>query len=105
MKMIVMLTVLSLVMPSAVYARDGARDAPLIETAPPGSAYDYVVHIRNTYAIGYNPEVKSDRHAMALKSVHGRCRSARIVDEQMRNPEIYGITSSFPDYLVMLRCS
>jgi hypothetical protein len=57
------------------------------------------------YDIGYNPEVKGDRLRMALKALKGRRRAARIVGENKINTEIWGITSSLPDYIVLVKCS
>jgi hypothetical protein len=105
MKNIVAIAVFSLISISAANARDGARDTALIEPASFGSPYDYVVHARNTYAIGYNPEVKEDRRGMALRTVAGQCRKARIVGESIINTEMWGITSSFPDYILLVKCS
>ena len=105
MKAIVATTVFSLISLSVANARDEARNTALIEPASSGSSYDYVVHVRNTYAIGYNPEVKEDRRGMALKAVKGQCRKARIVGENTINSEIWGITSSLPDYTVLVKCS
>ena len=90
---------------SVANARDGARDTVLIEPASSASSYDYAVHVRNTFNIGYNPEVKEDRHRMALKALRGQCREARIVGENKINTEIWGITSSLPDYIVLVKCS
>ena len=39
-----------------------------VEQASPGLPYDYIVHVLNTYAIGYNPEVREDRNRMALRT-------------------------------------
>jgi hypothetical protein len=105
MKAIVATIVFSVISLSVANARDGARDTVLIEPASSGSSYDYVVHLRNTYAIGYNPEVKEDRRGMALKAVKGRCQKAQIVGENKINTEIWGITSSLPDHIVLVKCS
>jgi hypothetical protein len=90
---------------SAASARDGARDTVLIEQVSAASSYDYAVHVRNTYVIGYNPEVREDRQRMALKALRGQCRAARVVGENKINTEIWGITSRFPDYIVLVKCS
>ena len=105
MKAVVASIVFSVVSLGAANARDGARDTVLIEPASSVSSYDYVVHVRNTYDIGYNPEVKEDRFRMALKALKGRCRAARIVGENKISTEIWGITSSLPDYIVLVKCS
>ena len=86
-------------------ARDGARDTALIEQVSPANSYDYAVHVRNTYAIGYNPEVREDRQRMALKALRGQCRTARVVGENKIKREIWGITSTLPDYVVLVKCS
>jgi hypothetical protein len=86
-------------------ARDGARDTVLIEQVSPANSYDYAVHVRNKHDIGYNPEVKEDRQRMALKALRGQCRTARVVGENKINREIWGITSSYPDYIVLVKCS
>ena len=35
-----------------------ARELGRVEPASAGQPYDYIVHVPNTYAIGYNPEVR-----------------------------------------------
>ena len=35
--------------------RDMVREMALVEQAPAGKPYDYIVHVRNVPAIGYNP--------------------------------------------------
>jgi hypothetical protein len=82
-----------------------ARDTVRVEQASAGSGYDYVVHVQNTYDIGYNPEVREDRYRMALKLLRGQCRSARIVGDDKVSTEIWGITSSRPDYIVLVKCA
>jgi hypothetical protein len=105
MKAVVATIVFSVISLGVANARDGARDTVLIEPAPYMSSYDYAVHVRNTYDIGYNPDVKEDRLRMALKALKGRCRAARIAGENKINTEIWGITSSLPDYIVLVKCS
>jgi len=80
-------------------------EAAQVEPASPGQPYDFVVHVRNTFDIGYNPEVKEDRLRMALKALKRQCRTARIVGENKISREIWGITSTLPDYIVLVRCS
>ncbi len=80
------------------------RGAVRIEQASAGQPYDFVVHVRNIPEIKYNPEVKEDRHRMALNLVKTQCPAARIVGEDKINAEIWGITSSPPDYVVLVRC-
>lgn len=75
-----------------------------IENAAPGKPYDLVVHVRNIPDIKYNPLVREDRHRMALRLVRGACAGARVVGEDETNTEIYGITSSLPDYVVLVSC-
>lgn len=82
-----------------------AHDAVRVEAASAGRPYDYVVHVQNTYAIGYNPEVRDDRYRMALHLVRGQCRAPRVVGEDKVSTEIWGITSSRPDYVVLVRCA
>jgi hypothetical protein len=105
MKAVVATIVFSVISLGVANARDGARDTALIEPASSGSSHAYVVHVRNTYDIGYNPEVKGDRLRMARKALKGQCRAARIVGENKINREIWGITSSLPDYIVLVKCS
>jgi hypothetical protein len=42
---------------------------------------------------------------MALELVRGECQRARVVGEDIVNTEIYGITSSLPDYVVLVSCA
>ena len=84
--------------------RDMVREMALVEQAPAGKPYDYIVHVRNVPAIGYNPLVKEDRSRMALQTLRGRCRAGRIVGDDKVITEIWGITSSYPDYIVLIAC-
>jgi hypothetical protein len=76
-----------------------------VEQASPGLSYDYIVHVRNTYAIGYNPEVRADRNRMALRMLRGQCRSPRVVGDDKIITEIWGITTTRPDYIVLVKCA
>ncbi len=82
-------------------AHDGIR----VEQASAGQPYDYVVHVQNTYAIGYNPEVSEDRRRMALKLLKGQCRRGWVVGEDKIITEIWGIGGSPPDYIVLVKCA
>ena len=76
-----------------------------IEQVSAGKAYDYIVHVRNTFDIGYNPEVREDRARLALETLKSRCLAGRIVGEDKIITEIWGITSSPPDYIVLVKCA
>ena len=80
------------------------RGTVRVETASPDKAYDFVVHVRNIPDIKYNPLVREDRNRMALKLVRGECPRGRVVGEDTLTTEIYGITSSLPDYVVLVSC-
>jgi hypothetical protein len=81
-----------------------ASDVARIE-ASAGLPYHFVVHDLNVPQIGYNAVVSTDRASMALRLVRGYCRGARVVGQDTINTESYGLTSSKPDYVVMVRCS
>jgi hypothetical protein len=93
--------VCSMVLVGYASARDTVRIAP----ATSGRPYDYVVYVQNTFSIGYNPLVREDRDRMALSALRGRCRAARVVGEDKVITEIWGITSSLPDYVVLVKCT
>jgi hypothetical protein len=76
-----------------------------VDAASPGRPYDFVVHVRNIPDIKYNPLVREDRNRMALDLVRGECRHGRVVGEDIVSTEIYGITSSVPDYVVLVSCA
>ncbi len=76
-----------------------------VDAAALGRPYDFVVHVRRIPDTTYNPLVREDRNRMALDLVRGACRKARVVGEDIVNTEIYGITSSLPDYVVLVSCS
>src|ERR1039457_6139982 len=59
----------------------GAHDIVRVEPASAGLPYDYVVHVLNTYDIGYNPEVRRDRNRVALRLLRGQCRAPRVVGD------------------------
>jgi len=75
-----------------------------VEQASAGKPYDFAVHVKNSAEIGYNPEVSSDRAGMALALVKRYCRAPHVVGQQTVITEIYGITSSKPDYVVFVSC-
>jgi hypothetical protein len=75
-----------------------------VERAPPGQPYDFVVHVSNIPQIKYNPLVTEDRHHMALDLVKGECRRSRVVADEKIITEIWGLTSSLLDYVVLVRC-
>jgi hypothetical protein len=85
-------------------ARDMVREVAGVEQAPAGKPYDFIVHVRNVAAIGYNPLVKRDRDRMALQTLRGQCQAGRVVGDDKINTEILGITSSYPDYIVLVMC-
>ena len=76
-----------------------------VVAAAPDKPYDFVVHVRNIPDIKYNPLVREDRNRMALHLVRGECPRGRVVGEDVVNTEIYGITSSPPDYVVLVSCT
>jgi len=76
-----------------------------IDRALPGMFYDFVVHVRNIPDIKYNPLVREDRTRMALDLVRGECPRARVVGEDKIITEIWGLTSSVPDYVVLVSCA
>jgi hypothetical protein len=80
------------------------RGTVRIESASPGARYDFVVHVRNIPDIKYNPLVQEDRNHMALDLVRAECPRGRVVGEDKINTEIWGITSSPPDYVVLVSC-
>jgi hypothetical protein len=82
-----------------------AHDMVRIEPASSARPYDYVVHVQNTFSIGYNPLVREDRNRMALRALRGQCRAARIVGDDKITTEIWGITSSLPHYVVLVKCA
>ena len=101
MKRIAGLTVLLSILAGAAIAHDVVR----VEPASAGSPYDYIVHVLNTYDIGYNPQVRRDRNRMALRLLRGQCRAPRVVGDDRIITEIWGITSSRPDYIVLVKCA
>jgi hypothetical protein len=76
-----------------------------VDAAGPGKPYDFVVHVSNIAEIKYNPLVRSDRNRMALDLVRGECPGGRVVGEDIVSTEIYGLTSSLPDYIVLVSCT
>ncbi len=82
-----------------------ARGLVRIEQASAGKPYDTIVHVQNTFSIGYNPQVRADRNRMALRVLKGQCRAGQIIGEDKIITEIWGITSSPPDYVVLVKCA
>jgi hypothetical protein len=81
------------------------RGAVRVERASAEKPYDFVVHVRNIPDFKYNPLVREDRRRMALALVKKQCPLARVVGEDERITEIWGITSSPPDYIVLVSCA
>ena|ERR1700761_6378722 len=88
----------------ALAACADARGLVRVDQAAAGQPYDFVVHVKNSAEIGYNPDVASDRASMAMSLVKRYCRRPRVVGQQTIVTEIYGITSSKPDLLVFVSC-
>jgi len=80
------------------------RGTVRVEQALAGKPYDFVVHVKNSAEIGYNPEVSGDRAGMAMALVKRYCPAPRVVGQEKLITEIYGITSSKPDYVVFVSC-
>jgi hypothetical protein len=80
------------------------RGTVRVEQASPDKPYDFVVHVKNSAEIGYNPEVPGDRAGMAVALVKRYCPAPRVVGQEKIITEIYGITSSKPDYVVFVGC-
>ena len=76
----------------------------VIEAARAEQPYDYIVHVRNTFDYGYNPEVSEDRVRLARQVVKPYCGNSRVLGEHTISTEIPGITSSRPDYVVYIKC-
>jgi hypothetical protein len=55
--------------------------------------------------MGYNPEVRQDRNRMALRMLRGQCRTLRVVGHDKIITEIWGLTTSRPDYIVLVKCA
>ena len=55
----------------------------IVELAPIGSGYDFVVHVRNVPTYGYNPEVPTDAAALGLRLARQYCRGARVVGQRV----------------------
>jgi len=81
------------------------RGMVLVERASPDQPYNFVVHVSNIPKIKYNPLVRADRNRMALDLVRNLCRKGRVVGEDKIITEIWGITSSPPDYIVLVSCA
>ena len=63
-------------LPSSLPAH--ARDLSA-KTRHPADQYEYVVQVPNTFNYGYNPEVREDRHRLALRQIRPYCRRGRVV--------------------------
>jgi hypothetical protein len=81
------------------------RGLSYAEPASPGKSYDFAVHVRNTPDIGYNPEVDKDRIRLAKRIAKPHCGKSQVAGEAKFNTEVWGITSSRPDYVVYLKCT
>jgi hypothetical protein len=100
MKAVCALVGFSVALPGCADVRGTVR----VEQATAGKPYDFVVHVKNSAEIGYNPEVPGDRAGMAVALVKRYCPGPRVVGQKKIITEIYGITSSKPDYVVFVSC-
>jgi len=80
------------------------KDASFVEAAGAAKPYDYVVHVRNTFDYGYNPEVREDRFRLARRIIKPYCRKSKAVGENEFPTDVPGMTSSPPDRVVYIRC-
>jgi hypothetical protein len=101
MKFSVLVAAFSVVVSGAANASGEIR----VEQASAGRPYDLVVHVANIPTYGYNPEVSDDRKRMALRVIRPQCPAARVVGQNTISSEIYGLTSSKPDYVVLVSCN
>jgi hypothetical protein len=101
MKFGILVAAFSVVVTGSVNASGEVR----IEQASAGRPYDLVVHVANVPTYRYNPEVSDDRTRMALELIRPQCPAARVVGQNTISTEIYGITSSKPDYVVLVSCN
>ncbi len=92
-------------LPGLLGGCDDRRGSVRVEQASAGQLYDFVVHVRNTPEIKYNPLVREDRRRMALRLLRRQCPAGRVVGEDKIITEIWGITSSRPDYVVLVKCA
>ena len=80
------------------------RGSVRVERASPEKPYAIVVHVSNIPAIKYNPLVREDRRRMALDLVKRECPMGHVAGEDKITTEIWGFTSSPPDYVVLVSC-
>lgn len=68
-----------------------------------GPGYDYTVTLKNAKDIGFNPDVKAERDAMALSFIAKQCPQAAIVKEDVveTGSNILGASRS---YFMRIRC-
>jgi hypothetical protein len=100
MKVAAALVIFSIALAGCADVRGTVR----VEQASAGQPYDFLVHVKNSAEIGYNPEVPGDRAGMAVALVKRYCPVPRVVGQDKIITEIYGITSSKPDYVVFVSC-
>jgi hypothetical protein len=89
-------------LPSSAFSQP--RGASMIEAAPPGRPYDYVVHVQNTYDYRYNPQLRDDRILLAKQIARPFCSRNRIVGEAKFDTEIFGLITGRPEYVVYVKC-
>lgn len=81
-----------------------ATERSYVEAAAPGSPYDFVVHVPNSYDYGYNPLVRTDRFRSARQAVKSFCPRSQVLGDEIVTTEIWGLTSSPPQYVVYVIC-
>lgn len=66
--------------------------------------HDYVVSVRNTIDIGYNPDTKSTRDRVALQLLEAQCPTAVIVGEDVIATGTYLTGRQSRVYQIKVRC-
>ncbi len=100
---LVIAAAIALTLPGVALA-DTPHGGSTIEAAGAGAAYDYVIHVQNTYDYKYNPQVRADRILLAKQIVRPFCSRNQIVGEDKIKTEIFGIKPGKPDYIVYVKC-
>jgi hypothetical protein len=69
----------------------------------PGPGYDHTVALKRANDIGFDPNVKEQREAMALRAIANQCPAAQIVKEDVveMGQNIMGQTRN---YFIRIRC-
>jgi hypothetical protein len=88
---------------SRAYRNMLASGGALSVDPTPGPGYDHTVAIKNAKDIGFDPNVKTERDAMALQVIAQQCPGAQVVKEDVVDMG-QNVLGPSRNYYIRIRC-